>query len=653
MLVCPQCQFQNPNAHKFCQRCGLSLTQKPCVQCGTPVAFCWEVCPQCGHRTATTWWAIVTNRLLSDVNPDSTMPLNLSMASGAGEELTADDPGAGHGKSAAYLDPQQRYQLRQPLASSASNPQSGEIQFQVLDTQPLQISPLEVYASQLADRAAALDLSQPAAVTDYLRQLNGALPSPVPAYLGLHLQFPTVIPRLHDAWQEDQQQVLLLEDHSWLPELGQLWQQQTLSSQDLLRWLWQMLNLWVALSPWGCCQSLMKAENLRLHQSRELCLQRLHFADLRSVQPLSVTDLGHFWQQWLSQGPEPQRADLALLLAGLEADAVKTLEDLETLLQQVSDRLPDLSSIPGIEAADPLAATETVATGEADAYGGNSPTVILPNQLVKLEALGQTDVGRDRHHNEDYFVFHNHLTQIADTHSQRVQAKGLFILCDGMGGHAEGEVASALAATELVAFFQDHWQEELPSAATIQEAIYAANQAIYRLNEQQSRSGSGRMGTTLVAVLIQDLQGCAVHVGDSRLYRYTQDRGLKQMTLDHEVGQRDVRRGVEPEVAYARPDAFQLTQALGPRDQQALHPEVQFFTVEEDTLWLLCSDGLTDHQFLETHCESHIAPLLNFHASLEQGIQNLIDLANHCNGHDNITAVAIRMQVRPQRATAF
>ena len=113
------------------------------------------------------------------------------------------------------------------------------------------------------------------------------------------------------------------------------------------------------------------------------------------------------------------------------------------------------------------------------------------------------------------------------------------------------------------------------------------------------------------------------------------------------MGQREIQRGVEPEIAYARPDAYQLTQALGPRDENFIHPDVQFLDLTEDTLLLLCSDGLSDHDLLETHWRSHLEPLLSSQANLERGVTQLIDLANQYNGHDNITAIAIRVKVRP------
>jgi serine/threonine protein phosphatase PrpC len=148
-------------------------------------------------------------------------------------------------------------------------------------------------------------------------------------------------------------------------------------------------------------------------------------------------------------------------------------------------------------------------------------------------------------------------------------------------------------------------------------------------------------------LLVQNTKAAIAHVGDSRLYRLTRKRGLEQLTVDHEVGQREIRRGVEPGVAYSRPDAYQLTQALGPRNEQSIDPDVQFLELNEDTLFLLCSDGLSDNELVESHWQTHLAPLLSSRANLDRGILQLIELANEHNGHDNITAVLIRVKVRP------
>ncbi|MEL6162774.1 MAG: serine/threonine phosphatase, partial [Cyanobacteria bacterium J06628_3] len=278
----------------------------------------------------------------------------------------------------------------------------------------------------------------------------------------------------------------------------------------------------------------------------------------------------------------------------------------------------------------------------------DTPTVVLPMQLASLENAGLTDVGKQRDHNEDYFGIETKINKVELPKSKVAGAKGLYILCDGMGGHAGGEVASELAVSTLRKYFQENWKSDvLPSEEVIREGVFQANQAIHNVNQQDARSGVGRMGTTLVLVLVQNTRLAVAHVGDSRLYRVTRKGGLEQITVDHEVGQREISRGVEPSIAYSRPDAYQLTQALGPRDNSFIAPEVQFLEIAEDSLFLLTSDGLSDNDLLEKHWQTNLLSLISSAANLEKGVRDLIDLANRYNGHDNITAVLMRAKVRP------
>jgi len=286
---------------------------------------------------------------------------------------------------------------------------------------------------------------------------------------------------------------------------------------------------------------------------------------------------------------------------------------------------------------------------------GDEVTMVLPMKLVSLSDAGQTDVGHQRDHNEDCFFIERNSQKRSDNSGQSTAARGLYILCDGMGGHDGGEVASQLAAQTLTQYFGTHWPAPvtgetpapLPEKSTMIEAVKLANQAIYEVNDKEQRAGHERMGTTLVMVLLQGTAAVVAHVGDSRLYKHSRRVGLVQVTTDHEVGQREIQRGVDPEIAYGRPDALQLTQALGPRDSADLEPSVDYLTFSEDTLLLLCSDGLSDNDLVEDYLDSHIDPLLREKVGLEKGLNDLVALANEVNGHDNISAIAINLKVRP------
>ncbi|NJN30224.1 MAG: serine/threonine phosphatase [Synechococcales cyanobacterium RM1_1_8] len=285
--------------------------------------------------------------------------------------------------------------------------------------------------------------------------------------------------------------------------------------------------------------------------------------------------------------------------------------------------------------------------GDRDDSDDGQATIVLPMQLVRLDSAGFSHIGHQRDHNEDNFNIHTQISAASGLGWQSFSAKGLYILCDGMGGHSGGEVASALVVAELKRYLDEHWQMQMPDEATIRAAIDHANQVVYAANESDDRLGSGRMGTTLVVLLLQGTSAALAHVGDSRIYTYSRREGLQQRTVDHEVGQLELMRGVEPEIAYGRPESYQLTQALGPKGNDYINPDVQFLEIQEDTLFLLCSDGLSDYNLVEEHGEEKLAPLLSSQASLEQGVNDLVHLANELNGHDNITAIAVRAKVRP------
>lgn len=562
-----------------------------------------------------------------------------------------------------YLDADQRYQWWPRLDSE---PEVGTLlrQGQVLDCQPLRLNTIKLLTDNLQTELEEIDLSDPAMLTVHLQKMSlelatsselfiPTIPTAAYVHLGLYLQFPYILPELHDTWQQTDpgsgvlQEIYVVSDRSSLPPLSEYWRDESLPPSQLLRWLDEMTDLWDAFAAWGCCSSLMDVSNLRVEEEQFLCLQRL--IQQPTDVSLSIKELVAVWLELFSLAAPPHQQSFAPLQAQLESEQIADIAQLQAWLTEAATQLSGVTSVQTDSHGVSLDKSALTTSSLSLASGGDIPTLILPNQLIQLEVVGQTNTGRDRHHNEDYFLIHHQLQQQITPAGQQVQADGLYILCDGMGGHAQGEVASCLAAETLYQFFESHsppeWgqQEELITAA-----ILAANQALFSKNEQQSRSGVGRMGTTLVMLLLHNTQVWVAHVGDSRLYRVSRRRDLEQITLDHEVGQRDILRGVDPEIAYARPDAYQLTQALGPRDEQFIRPQIQAFEIDEDSVLLLCSDGLTDNNFLEQHYQSHLKPMLSTETNLDQATQALINLANQHNGHDNITVVTLRLRVQSQ-----
>jgi protein phosphatase len=303
-------------------------------------------------------------------------------------------------------------------------------------------------------------------------------------------------------------------------------------------------------------------------------------------------------------------------------------------------------------AEDALGAVGPLDSAAVTPIESEGPTVTLPMAVAQIEEAALTDIGRFRKRNEDYFMTHSQRLCSETPDGPRLHTRGLYILCDGMGGHAQGDIASREAATLFSEVLLRHWGESLPTSSQIQEAVLAAHEALYQANQRRSAMGTGRMGTTLVALLVQDAQAAIVHVGDSRAYRYTRRQGLERLTRDHSISEQLIRRGIEPEVAYAQPDGHQLVQAIGPVDHDRLQPEIQYFEISCDMLFLLCSDGLSDRNLLEQCADSHVAPLLRSSTYLPEGVQNLISIGNKMNGHDNLTAIAVRVKVRPNLSVA-
>jgi protein phosphatase len=572
------------------------------------VALSEKECQDCGTVTGTVWWAII----LRDVGQEGTP------------------------QSGGYLDKQRRYQLLETLPPQQKTATTTEVQVRVLDCQPFQPSLLQVGVQE----GMAMEI-----------------PELAKTYLALQPQFYHQLPAIHDAWQQDGEQVVLIADRYDWPKLMDMWQDDKTTPLQILHWLYEMIQLWAVLEPWHCRQSLLELSNLRVDKDGVLGLQRL-YAEIEAGQPLTLQDLGLVWQRFFQESQRTQFGSLVELLTDLKAGDIQTIEDLRSRLEEISnkvqasvtstsDQTPETAAVEPASAATPES-QKLDEPQDSLSKSDDMPTLMLPMQLSSLEDAGLTDVGRQRDRNEDFFGIETVINKLEFPNGQAVQAHGLYILCDGMGGHARGEVASTLAVKTLQQYFKNYWQPyaSLPTEDSIREAVLLANQAIYELNQQDARSGIGRMGTTLVMVLIHNTQVAVAHVGDSRLYRLSHKRGLEQVSVDHEVGQREILQGIEPAIAYARSDAYQLTQALGPRDENFVDPDVQFLELNQDTLLILASDGLTDNNLLEEHWQTHLEPLLSSKASLERGVSDLIDLANQYNGHDNITAVVIRAKVR-------
>ena len=250
---------------------------------------------------------------------------------------------------------------------------------------------------------------------------------------------------------------------------------------------------------------------------------------------------------------------------------------------------------------------------------------------MHLEAFARTDPGPVRENNED--------SLLVDAES------GLFVVADGMGGHASGEVASALAIESVQDVLLDEHDPdetrldrvELDDDDAIRERLrYAMNQASVRIRrmalEKPVHSG---MGTTLTVLLVEDGTAHFGHVGDSRLYLFREGR-LKRLTRDHTVVQQEIDAGrLTPELARIVPHKNILTQSVGYHGP--VEPDTSTRPALDQDIFILCSDGLTDpldEQQLTQICHQ---------TAFEDLAEELVQQALRHGTEDNVTVIVVRV----------
>jgi len=253
--------------------------------------------------------------------------------------------------------------------------------------------------------------------------------------------------------------------------------------------------------------------------------------------------------------------------------------------------------------------------------------------MRKLTWAALTDVGMKRSGNEDAYVI--------------AEEFGLYVVCDGMGGHASGEVASAMTTEEVVAFFRDRASGDLSLPYDTEEgasdneqilsnAIQHANDKVYVSGMKDPKMEG--MGTTIVSVLDDGDKLVLGHVGDSRIYRF-RGGALEQVTRDHSLLNHKIDAGelrTEEDIKGFKHGNI-IVRAIGLKDY--VRPEVQTVDRQPGDVLLLCSDGLSDlvddwsiENVLEANQED-----------LDEACGIFIRMANDRGGKDNITVVLVRV----------
>ncbi|MCC5641562.1 protein phosphatase 2C domain-containing protein [Nostoc sp. CHAB 5824] len=441
---------------------------------------------------------------------------------------------------------------------------------------------------------------------------------PLKAYLRLipyRLHVPQVYGVLFIADGSSHREILLLEKPPLLvddkiqqvhlgSELTTAWRDAT--SMRQLNWLWQIAHLWQPLASEGVVSSLLDSDVLRVEGSLVRLLE-LRFDAAKSPE---LPQLGQFWQQLVS-GAKPAIGEFVNHVSlSLIQGEINSTEQLIGVLDR----------------------------GLAGLGRSQTPTIKI---------LTKTDTGPSRQRNEDACS-----PPSGTLVSKPPQPTALAIVCDGIGGHEGGNVASNLAietiqqqVQQLTKVPYDHIEPSL-LLDDLEKAVAIANDKISQRNDSENRQGRQRMGTTLVMALPVAHEMYITHVGDSRAYWITR-HGCYQVTLDDDVASREVRLGYAIyREAVQQSAAGSLVQALGMGSSTSLHPTSARFMLDEDAVFLLTSDGLSDFDRVEEYWETEILPILVGEANIANVADRLIEIANTKNGHDNVTIALVHYQVQ-------
>lgn len=251
---------------------------------------------------------------------------------------------------------------------------------------------------------------------------------------------------------------------------------------------------------------------------------------------------------------------------------------------------------------------------------------------MNIQTAGSTHVGRVRTSNEDYYGVFDDLE--------------LYVVADGMGGHAAGEVASSMAVQTIRATFAETGAERtLPADGAYdpgRRLVWAIEQANHNIFHAGSEDPAlAGMGTTVVAVWVDDDAAYVAHVGDSRVYRIHAG-GIEQITSDHSLVNDYLSRGImTPAEAAVHPMKHVLIRALGTAPNVSV--DIRRVPLQTGDILLLCSDGLSN-----IVPPDEITSILSKATTddLPARCQALIDAANRRGGLDNITAVLVQADAR-------
>ncbi len=273
---------------------------------------------------------------------------------------------------------------------------------------------------------------------------------------------------------------------------------------------------------------------------------------------------------------------------------------------------------------------ESTAEFAREELTGEAPPL---KSILELTIACKTDLGRVRENNEDKFEYF-----IPEDESLLARRGSVFVVCDGMGGHSAGQIASELTAKTFIDVYLNHHAQSPEEAA--EAAVIAANRYVLDVGRAiPSRRG---MGTTLSALILIQGQAMCVQVGDSRIYRLRAGL-LTQLTKDHTWVEEQLALGtLTPEMAAGHPYSHVLSRAIGA--EEGVRPDIDLTDLEVGDTFLLCSDGLINHVD-----DEQLATLLENPPS--QAAWKLVNAALQDGGKDNCTVLIVRVDAILQPGT--
>ncbi len=361
--------------------------------------------------------------------------------------------------------------------------------------------------------------------------------------------------------------------------------------------------------------------------------------DQISLDHIALRDRQAMWIDFNATQPLPAEHKVA---ARQKAQDVADLARLILYLATGSNSYNNRPSLPdaAIKVFDKtLGNNPEIDTAEALAEAFREAVIAIRRpDTLRLRVGRHTDVGMVRDLNEDSLL----VLELDRMNRSISRPLGLYVVADGMGGHAAGDIASGLAINTIASRMASHFLVpqlsnngalgSFDAQVWLADAVQAANDAVYA----HRQSTGTNMGTTLVAALVIGEEAYIANVGDSRAYIITDNEEIRQITTDHSLVERLVAMGqIGPEEARAHPQRNVIYRTIGDKEKAQVDLFVQ--TLNPGASLLLCSDGLSGK--VEDH---EIRRIVSASRSPQEACELLVQAANDHGGDDNITVIVVQ-----------